>query len=210
MRMNNILYCLCVLFVAFFCASCLDVEVALRVRRNETVSLKVVYRIAHDLATLGSYERSVLKSLPLTESDFIRLAASHTDVRLKRYRQRNRGERHEIVAQLHFASIAVFNDFFGAQDAIPLHIRSASQGVGGRLSFPLAFALPVAEETENDLWQLFARDFFSQYAVTLKVMAPKRISTANNGEANGRRATARYQLSQLISSDADVIWRVEW
>lgn len=173
--------------------------------------MELVYRIDHDLATLGGYGLRQLKSLPLEELDFQALASSHAGVVLQRYRQRDKNEYREITARLRFDSVAVFNNFFDTSGSIPLQLKITANESDGQLFFPLTSAVPASENAVvQQLQQQFAREFFSANSVNLKMVAPQRITQFSDGQAKGKRAETTYQLSELITANTDIIWRVNW
>lgn len=204
-RHRNIAY-----WVASSCAlllllsGCIDVDVHIRLRKSEVVRMCITYRIAHELAALGGYERRQLAALPLEEIDFERAFAAHAGAELRRYRQRNRRTHRKVRACVRFDSFAVFNDVFAGAEP---QMRIAGRGV----TIPLATAQSVdADSQQQVLTTQFYDEFFSDNTITVRLRAPRRIAVVSAGESRGRRATISYPLSELAATEREIIWRVDW
>lgn len=196
---------------ALILTSCIDIEITLRVRNNQKITLDLVYHIDHDLAKLGSYEDKRIKSLPIEQFDFQRITANHSGVEMQRYRQRNKREYRKVNVRLRFDSAEAFNRFFTNGSGNQLQSQITHNKNVGQLIFPLASANADLKETKiESSQQQFAREFFTENQITLKVIAPQRINTVNAGKARGKRATVMYPLSDLVATDRDIIWQVDW
>lgn len=231
-RCGRARHCVLIACVSLLLYGCIDIDIAIAIRRDETVRLDIAYRIDEDLAALGSFQPQQLRSLPLRKIDFLTIIADHPGVRLQRYRDTRRGGERRITARIRFASLSAFNAFFAADAAHSvadaarsvadathsvadaahpaLQITQDEQGGGGELLFPLASAAVSQDAATARLMQQFYHEFFAENIVSVRVTAPRRITTVSGGERRGRRAYARHSLAELAVADGDILWRVAW
>jgi len=189
---------------ALILSSCLSLETIIRLKKNGTVTARLIYTIAPEMVDFGrSFGSDEPWTLPLTEKDFKQQALRIDGVDVVGYRAHKLADESERIdvklAADSFESIANYLD-------LDLGIKREEEG--GSLIFVLP-SVDNYEETEEEWLEIF--DTIAEGSVFKFAFEPpsKPISVLP-GKIDGRTAILEISLRELLYNEAPKTWEVRW
>ena len=206
---------LCTLLVV----GCIDIEAELRLRRNETASLKLDYSFVSELLSIGVFDSDgELLPIPVARSDFERSADEIEGISVRTYRRWSNGDRIQVRVRLDFDNLTALSRFWeplgnfdgssgstAATIAAPLELTSDTDGSRLRLLLANPHGTIFGERAGS-----LSRSFLRGHSYRLMIRLPGAVRSLSQGSARGRRATIELELPELLEARQPLWWEVSW
>jgi len=188
---------------AILVSSCIGIDADALPAADGSVELTLAYTVSAAVDELGKLGANAdYLPLPVGRND-LELAASRAGGELRSWSREDGAESFAIKASLRFPSVASFAAFLD-----PAGEGAAYAEAGGRST--LTIRLSEGFDPADDDMLEFVKLAFADYAVNLRITAP-RTPTATGGLAlSGRVATFSMKAADLYASNSPVTISLSW
>jgi len=202
MQKRSVMFLLCA--AALFLPSCLNLETIIRLKKNGTVTTRLIYTISPETADFGrGFGTDEPWPLPLTKKDFEQRALQVGGVEVARYRtHRLADESERIIVKLAADSLESIVDY------LALDFDIERQAEGGTL----VFTLPLVddyEEAEGERREILDK-ITKESVFRFNFEPPSKPVSAFPGRIDGRTAILEVSLRELLYNEAPKTWEVHW
>jgi len=189
---------------ALVLSSCLELETIIRLKKNDTVTTRLVYTIAPELADFGrGFGSDEPWPLPLTKKDFDQQALRVEGVEIVRYRAHKLADESERI-DVKLAAKSLDN----IANYLALDFDIEREGEGGSFVFtlPLVNGYEKTDEERREIIDAITEDFVFRFSFE----PPSKPVSVFPGEIEGKTATLEVSLQELLYNKAPEVWKVNW
>ena len=197
------------LICSFFLAtlvSCIDLSSDISIGADGSGTIQLSYTASMTTVNLGTIdEKDRFYAVPVSRKDFQTTVDRIDGLTLRSFDLTEDADTVHVEATLGFDSVDALSQLFSSSGPGAVEISANGSSTSYRQIIYGGSGEDINEESRQ-----FIETFFIDDSVEFTLEAPRDIIETNIGEFDGRKATAKLKLTEILLSTQPVIWEVQW